>query len=102
MQRASEDKAEPTSDEASEDAEAAIARRREVDDLKWLMGHPQGRRIVTRLLEMTHVYKPSFTPNGSVMCFKEGERNVGLWLTGELMETTPDEYLKLLRDYQSK
>ncbi len=102
MRRADEDKTEPTADEATEDAEAAIARRREVDDLKWLMGHPQGRRFVTRLLDMTHVYQPSFATNGSVMCFKEGERNVGLWLTGELMEAAPDEYLKLLKDYQSK
>jgi len=77
-------------------------RRRELDDLRWVMGHAQGRRVLQRLFEQTGVYRSSWNHSGSVMAFNEGRRDIGLWLTAECTEASMDAYLKLLREFQGK
>lgn len=86
----------------AETAAAAEKRRREREDFKWLMAHPQGRRIVTRLLEEAGVARTSFNHSGSVMAFNEGKRHIGLFLTAEILESAPEGYFKLLREFQGK
>jgi len=86
----------------SEELVAREKRRRELDDLRWLMAHPQGRRIVSRLLEETGVNRTSFNHSGSVMAFNEGRRQIGLFLTAEVLEASADGYMKLLKEYQGK
>lgn len=86
----------------SEELEAREARRKELDDLRWLLGHPQGRRIALRLLEEAGVFRSSFNHSGSVMAFNEGKRNIGLFLTAELLEATPAGYMKVLSEYRTK
>lgn len=78
------------------EAVEAKARQQEVDDLKWLMAHAQGRRIVWRLLDKTGIYRTSFNHSGSVMAFNEGKRDVGLFLLAEFDEADPGGFLKML------
>ena len=85
---------------ASEQDDAKLARQQQVDDLKWLMAHPQGRRIVTRLFERTGIRRTPFNTNGSTMAFNAGAQNVGLWLEAEILETSFDGYMKLLKEFQ--
>lgn len=87
---------------AAAEAEAKARRERELEDLKWLMAHAEGRRIIVRILEQTHVYRQSFDTNGAKMSFNEGERNVGLWVTSELMAAAPDKFVQLFRDLQGR
>lgn len=49
-----------------------------VVSLAEVLGTAAGRFVLWTLLEATHVYATSFDHSGSVMYFKEGERNVGL------------------------
>lgn len=84
----------------ADEAEAREQRRHEVDDLKWLMGHAQGRRIVWRLLDRAGIYRTSFNTSGSVMALNEGRREMGLFLLAEVLEAAPDSFLKLLRENQ--
>lgn len=86
----------------ADEVEARESRRKELDDLRWLLGHPQGRRIALRLLDETGVFRSSFNHSGSLMAFNEGRRNIGLWLTGELMEANADGYLKVLKEHRTK
>jgi 3-oxoacyl-[acyl-carrier-protein] synthase III len=85
---------------ASEQSAATRDRMQQVDDLKWLMAHPQGRRIVTRLFERTGIRRTPFNTNGSTMAFNAGAQNVGLWLEAEILETSFDGYMKLLKEFQ--
>lgn len=80
-------------------AEAKKRREQEIEDLKWLMGHAQGRRIAARVLAKTGYRHTPFHTNGSTMAFKAGEQNVGLWLESELLEAEPSGYYRLLKDY---
>jgi hypothetical protein len=36
------------------------------------------------------------------MAFNEGRRNIGLWLTSELMEGSADGYLRVLKEHKAK
>lgn len=85
----------------ADEAGARERRRKELDDLRWLLGHPQGRRIVSRMLDEAGVYRSSFNHSGSVMAFAEGRRHIGLWLTAELLEASSDGYLKVLKEFKA-
>lgn len=89
-------------DAEAEQAGALDRRRKELDDLRWLLAHPQGRRIATRLLDEAGVFRSSFNHSGSIMAFNEGKRHIGLFLTGELMESSADGYLKILKEFKAK
>ena len=78
--------------EAQADEERRLLRAQEVDDMKWLMGHKQGRRIMWRVLAQAGVYRTSFTPNALTMAFNEGQRHVGSHWLGELMNTCPEQF----------
>jgi hypothetical protein len=86
----------------AEELQARERRRKELDDLRWWLGHPQGRRIVGRLLDEAGVFRSSFNHSGSVMAFNEGRRHMGLFLTGELLEASADGYMKVLKEYKAK
>lgn len=98
------DPIEPVDEREEAQAKAAVAlkRKQQVDDFKWLMGHAQGRRIVSRLLEESGVHRTSFNHSGSLMAFNEGKRHIGLFLMAEIMEIAPDAYTKLLKEYRSE
>jgi hypothetical protein len=86
----------------ADNAAAEKAKRKrlqEIEDIKWLMAHPAGRRVVCRLLTESGVFRTSFHNSGSTMAFNEGRKTIGYMLTGELMELTPDAYLKLLKEF---
>ncbi len=86
----------------SDELVARELRRKEQEDVKWLMAHPQGRRLVSRLLEEAGVNRTSFNHSGSLMAFNEGKRHLGLFLTAEILQAAPDGYFKLLKEYQAK
>lgn len=67
-----------------------------------MLGHPQGRRLAQRLLERTGIFRSSYNHSGSLMAFNEGRRDLGLWLTAELMEANADGYLKVLKEHGAK
>lgn len=80
-------------------AKANIQQKQQVEDLKWLMAHAQGRRIVTRIFEFTGIRRTSFHTNGSTFALNEGKKQAGLWLEAEVLDAAPDAYLKLLKEF---
>ena len=76
-------------------------KKQQSDDIKWLMAHPQGRRIVTRIFEKTGIRRTPFNTNGSTMAFNAGAQNIGLWLEAEVLEHAPERYMQLLKEFQT-
>lgn len=85
---------------AEETKQAERRRKQQIEDIKWLMAHAQGRRFICRLLEETGVHRTSFHVSGSTAAHNEGRKHVGYVLIGELMEFTPELYVRLLKEYQ--
>jgi 3-oxoacyl-[acyl-carrier-protein] synthase III len=86
-------------DAETKTATVKIAEQTQVEDLKWLMAHAQGRRIVTRVFEKTGIRRTPFHTNGSTMSFNAGQQNVGLWLEALVLDASPDAYFKLLKEF---
>lgn len=86
-----------------EDEEAHRLRREaELDDIAWLMSEQRGRRIMYRLLEMTSVFKSSFTGNSQTF-FNEGRRAVGTTLIGDIAEAGLEELeLKMKMEHRTQ
>lgn len=97
------DLADPDDEDARDRANAAqtLQRRGELEDIKWLLANPQGRRIATRILEKTGNRRTSFNVTNAIMAFNEGQRNVGLWFESELLEANTAGYMKLLKEFQT-
>lgn len=87
-----------------DEAQAKSSRKREKlrslqdrEDTRLVMSTPGGRRFLARLLERSGVNRSSFTGNANTY-FNEGQRNLGLFLQAELVDTSPDLYLTMLSE----
>jgi hypothetical protein len=76
---------------------ARLARLEELNDLRTVMSTRQGRRFVWRLLEMTGIYRSSYTGNADTY-FREGARNVGLVLMHDIQEHCFDHFVEVMRE----
>jgi hypothetical protein len=72
-------------------------RNGQIEDFKWLMSDKRGRRFIWRLLEMTGVYRTSFTGNSTTF-FNEGQRNIGLMVVNEVHSNCPELYETLIKE----
>lgn len=77
-----------------------LARKREIEDIKWLMSSRQGRRVMWRLLDLSGPTRLSFNTNAMQMAFNEGNRNLGLQLLDELMKACPEQYRVMAKEQQ--
>lgn len=71
------------------------------EDLAWLMRHPQGRRVMWKLLERCSIFqnaavRGSFDPNATM--FNLGESNIGLVYFREVMVMEPDGYNLMVKE----
>ena len=75
------------------------AKRQELsDDINWLMGDARGRRLMRQWLAFCGVDQTSFTGDSKTF-FREGARNVGLMLKGQLVEHALEGYFTMLREH---
>ena len=76
-------------------AQDAIAQRS--SDIQWLMGNPQGRRIVMTLLDATGLRKEPMTGNSNTF-FNLGKAKIGRDLENEIFATCPELYLAMITE----
>lgn len=87
-------------DQARADEFKRLQRELEVGDVKWLMGHKQGRRVMWRLLGMTGLFR---NPHGmgqsaSDTAFRCGEQNIGQQLIAEIHGLCPEQYHVMVKE----
>lgn len=73
-------------------------RERELNDIRSLLGRREGRRLLWRIFERAHLFETTFTGDGIGGAFKEGERNVGLFVFSELMEGAPERFQEMMNE----
>lgn len=69
------------------------------EDLIWLMSHKQGRRLMASLLDVTGVFRSSYTGTEETT-FREGARNVGLRYFAKITDLCPDHYVTMLKEHK--
>lgn len=72
-------------------------RQRDLNDLLWVLSDRRGRRFIWRLLAKCGVFKSSFTGNSTTF-FNEGQREIGLWATADIMEARPEAYVEMIQE----
>jgi hypothetical protein len=77
-------------------------RKTHLEDVRWLMSSPRGRRLVWWLLAKCGVSRTSFNNSGSVMAFNEGQRNIGLLLQAEVLDASPEAYMTMLTEQRKR
>ena len=70
----------------------------EDNDLRTLMSESIGRRVAWRLLSEFGIYKTIFDGHGGRMSYNAGRHDTGLWLLGQIMRVSPDDYLLMQRE----
>lgn len=64
------------------------------NDLRAVMGTPEGRRFMWGLLGETGLYRSSYHPS-ALIHFNEGQRSIGLSLLGRITADCPELYLTM-------
>ncbi|HDS9360802.1 TPA: hypothetical protein QH850_003374 [Enterobacter chengduensis] len=77
------------------EAEQQILVQRDIEDIQFVMGSEQGRRVIWSLLEQGKVFAPCFAGDSHLTAFNEGQRNLALALFQRVMTNCPDQYLKM-------
>ena len=81
------------------------ARREQAEQdnvLVQVMTTTAGRRWMWWLLSECGVFRSSFSPEALVMAKCEGERNIGLILTAQIMRVRPMEYVTMTTENTEK
>lgn len=80
---------------AEQEAKQQLLAQRDIDDIQFVMGSEQGRRVVWSLLEKGQVFGTCFNVEPHITAFNEGQRNLALVLFQRVMTNCPDQYLKM-------
>jgi hypothetical protein len=74
---------------------AKSARERYLDDLKLLLGHPQGRNVLWMVLGTCGVFRSVMAPSEQIH-YLEGRRSVGLELIADIEDADPKGLIRLM------
>lgn len=80
---------------AEQEAKQQLLAQRDIDDIQFVMGSEQGRRVIWSLLEKGQVFGTCFNVEPHISAFNEGQRNLALVLFQRVMTNCPEQYLKM-------
>ena len=78
-----------------------IAKRLESSErmvLRQVMGSREGRAWMHKMMTMCHIYSTSFSRVALDMAYLEGERNVGLRLSADVIAACPERYMEMMKE----
>lgn len=70
----------------------------EIEDVRFIIKTPQGRRFIWRVLSTCGMYSQSAVDSGSWTYFNEGRRSVGLKLLDKILMADPESYLAMIKE----
>jgi hypothetical protein len=67
-----------------------------------VMSSTNGRQWMLSILEHCHVFAPSFTGEALTTAFAEGQREVGLFFTNDIMSFCPEQWVRMLQERNTR
>lgn len=90
---------DPKDQKLSEDRK--LRQQLQVEDLRFVMSTPAGRRFVHRVLGLCGTFRLSFTGEQThTTAFNEGKRSLGNQLFAEVEAVSPEAFVDMLREAQ--
>lgn len=81
--------------EATEKAE--LIREQELNDLRWVCSHPQGRRFLWRLLSKCKVFG-TIWDNSAKIHYNSGQQDIGHFIMAELAEADEEILFQMMKE----
>ena len=69
-----------------------------LSDIRWMILHEPGRRLLYKWLQASGVFQTSFSSDASIRAFSEGRREFGLQLMGDAQEASPENFIEMLQE----
>ena len=76
-------------------------RDQELENIRSVLATKSGREFFWRILSRSGLFKTSFTGDNTTF-FKEGERNMGLWILKEIQVGSPGAFEKMQSEMNNK
>ncbi len=67
-------------------------------DVRWLMGHKRGRRIVFKIMDEAKVFHSIFSPNALQMAHSAGEKDLAFRFLEVINDRCPDHYTLMMKE----
>lgn len=74
-----------------------LTRDTELNDLRFILSHTQGRRFFYRLLEQCKVFNSVWEASAKIH-YNSGRQDVGHFIQAEIVEADQDAYFKMLTE----
>jgi len=75
---------------------------RELNDLRFVLSYPEGRRVMWKILSEAGVFRGSWTGVASSTDHNEGKRYIGLGILETVMKARPEAFLQMMNDSESE
>lgn len=76
----------------------ANGRERDLEDIRYIVSLPEGRRFLLRLLDKCGVYENEFMACPRTEAFYLGQTNIGQFVLGEVLQADVEGYLTIERE----
>ncbi len=82
--------------------QARLADRARIDILVATMSSNGGRAWILDILERCSIFATTFTGDSLRSAFAEGQRNIGLFVLNDIMQTCPDQYVLMMQERNAR
>ncbi|GHU05559.1 hypothetical protein FACS1894205_5710 [Alphaproteobacteria bacterium] len=82
---------------SDEERQEKQRRRQEKDDLGAIMALPEGRRFLCRIVCACGLFGGGMSPTPEVAAFREGQRDMAVWIVEEMFRINPGAAGEILR-----
>lgn len=82
---------------AEADGKSKRGRDRELNDVRFLLSLPEGKRFLWRYLGICRLFETSFRMSAE-MAYFEGIRSVGLKLLADITESNPQAFVDMMKE----
>ena len=73
-----------------------------IQDVKYVLSSPQGRRVYWGLMARCKSFKDGFVESTNLSYFQKGQRTIGLGMLNDLLESDPTKYLQMVQENDAK
>jgi hypothetical protein len=77
-------------------------RKKWLQDVKWVLSTPQGRRFYWGLMARCKAFKDGFVESTNLSYFQKGQRTIGIGMLEDLLEADSSKYLQMVQENDAK
>jgi hypothetical protein len=73
-----------------------------LNDIRWVLSTPQGRRFYWGMMAECRAFKEEFISDTNLCYFNKGKKKIGLDMYYDLLEAEPKAYLQMLQENEAQ